>query len=71
MASGSAGGTLAPMDFHPTPAPPPIAPPVEGAGWLELAGPAALDPAQQARVERWLQQMFGDEADLDDTPTEH
>lgn len=69
VASGRAGGTLLPMDIQTTPAQPPTATPVEGAGWLELAGPAALDPAQQARVERWLQQMFGDEPD--EEPTAH
>lgn len=49
------------MDLSPTPAPVKPALPVEREGWLELAGAAALDPAQAERVEHWLDALFGDD----------
>lgn len=54
------------MDTLPTKPPATLAPAAQPAHWLELAGPAALDPAQAARVERWLADLFGDEVDSAD-----
>lgn len=59
------------MDISSTNPPAALAQPAKPGAWIELAGAAALDPAQEARVERWLADLFGDEEDDTAEPAVH